>query len=118
MNFNMSSAKLLALNLQGFLDLVDRTYRQHSFIVLNQDILYRLKLLVEEFRLQVLTDELVRLTKYEDEERQTLVNIEKVHEKVLIIEEYIENNYDDLFLFSGRVHSIRSIIDSIGKGKG
>ncbi|TYS16591.1 hypothetical protein FZC78_11395 [Rossellomorea vietnamensis] len=113
MNFNMSSAKLLALNLQGFLDLVNRTYRQHSFIVLNQDILYRLNLLVEEFRLQVLTDELIRLTKYEDEEKQTLVNIEKVHEKIIIIEEFIEHNYDDLFLFSGRVYSILSIINSL-----
>lgn len=109
----MSSAKLLALNLQGLLDLVERTFQKNSFIVLNQDILYRLKMLVEEYRLQALTDELVRLTKYEDEEKQTLVNIDKVHEKMIIIEEFIEHNYDDLFLFSGRVYSILTIINSL-----
>ncbi|WP_113928014.1 hypothetical protein [Bacillus sp. P14.5] len=113
MNFNMSSAKLLALNLQGLLDLVNRTYQQHSFIVLDQEILYRLKLLVEEYRLQALTDELFRLTKYDEEEKQTLMNIEKVHEKVIVLDEFIHNNYDDLFLFSGRVHSILSIIEAI-----
>lgn len=111
MNFNMVSAKLLALNLQGFLQLVERTNTQHSFIVLNKENLYRLRLLVEEFRLQALTEELLRLTKYEGEERQTLMNVEKISEKMMIIEEFVADNYDDLFIFSGRVYSIRSIIE-------
>ncbi|RIW32037.1 hypothetical protein D3H55_14275 [Bacillus salacetis] len=111
MNVNIERAKLLAVNLQGFLDLVKRTYEQNSFIVLNQDILYRLNLLVEEFRFQILADELFRLTKYEDEEKQTLKNVEKVNEKLVILEEFVQHNYDDLFIFSGRVHSMRSIIN-------
>ncbi|WP_421385332.1 hypothetical protein ACOJQI_11375 [Bacillus salacetis] len=111
MNFNMERAKLLTMNLQGFIDLVNRTYEQHSYIVLNQDLLYRLKLLVEEYRFQLLADELKRLTRYEGEEKQTLMNIEKVKEKISIIDDFIQVNYDDLFIFSGRVHSIRSIID-------
>jgi hypothetical protein len=119
MNFNTERAKLLAVNLQGFIDLVDRTVEQHSFIVLNKDILYRLKLLVEEFRFQILADELFRLTKYESEEKQTLMNIEKVNEKIVILEEFVQQNYDDLFIFSGRVHSIRSIIEMFNEqGRG
>ncbi|WP_456274830.1 hypothetical protein [Bacillus sp. AK031] len=115
MSFNRQMAKLLALNLQGFIDLVDRTYRQPSAIVLNQEILYRLKLLVEEFRFQILTDELLRLSKYEGEDKQTLMNIEKVNEKIAIMEEFVEQNYDDLFLFTGRIHSIRSIINTFNE---
>jgi hypothetical protein len=111
LNFNMERAKLLTMNLQGLIDLVNRTYEHQSYIVLNKDVLHRLKLLVEEFRFQLLADELNRLTKYEGEEKQTLMNIEKVNEKIGILDEYIQGNYDDLFIFSGRVHSIRSIID-------
>ncbi|WP_409250642.1 hypothetical protein V1502_10720 [Bacillus sp. SCS-153A] len=112
MNFKLERAKLLAVNLQGFIDLVNRTYEQHPFFVLKPDLLYRLKLLVEEFRFQLLADELKRLTRYEGEEKQTLMNVEKVDKKIAIIEEYIEANYDDLFIFSGRVHSIRSNLNS------
>jgi hypothetical protein len=111
LNFNMERAKLLTMNLQGFIDLLNRTYEHHSYMVLNQDVLYRLKLLVEEYRFQLLADELKRLTQYEGEEKQTLMNIKKVNEKIGIIDEFIQSNYDDLFIFSGRVHSIRSIID-------
>ena len=66
----MQKAKLLTVNLQGLIDLVFRIHEQQSNIVVNQDILYRLKLLVEEFRLQILADELKRLTKFAGEERQ------------------------------------------------
>ncbi|EDL66616.1 hypothetical protein [Bacillus sp. SG-1] len=115
MNFNLQKAKLLTVNLQGFIDLVSRIHDQQSNIVVNQDILYRLKLLVEEFRLQLLADELKRLTKFDGEERQTLLNTEKVNEKIIIIDDFIQQNYDDLFIFSGRVHSIRSIISMLKK---
>ena len=113
MNFNMQKAKLLTVNLQGFIDLVSRIHDHHSNTVVNQDILYRLTLLVEEFKLQILADELKRLTKFVGEERQTLLNIEKVNEKIIIIDDFIQQNYDDLFIFSGRVYSIRSIIETI-----
>lgn len=115
MNFNLERAKLLTLNLQGFIDLVSRIHDHQSSMGVIQDVLYRLKLLVEEFRLQILADELKRLTKFVGEERQTLMNIEKVKEKMIIIDDFIQQNYDDLFIFSGRVHSIRSIIDTIKK---
>ncbi|MGM0845715.1 MAG: hypothetical protein ACQEUT_12115 [Bacillota bacterium] len=118
MNFKINYAKMIAENLQGFLDLVNRTYDHHSYYVLHQDTLYRLKLLVEEFRLKTFAEELFRLTKYETEEKQILMNIEKVHEKMIILEEFIENNQNDLFIFTGRVHSILSIIDTLNNGAG
>jgi hypothetical protein len=112
MNSNMRKANLLAENLQGLIDLVNKTYHHHTYFVPNQDVLYRLHALVGEFRFQILADELLRLNKYSWDEKQTVDIIEKLDKKIAIIDEFIRNNYNDLFLFSGRVHSIRSIMDS------
>ncbi len=115
MKTSMRKARLLAESLQGLLDLVTRAYEEHHYYVQNEQSLYRLKSLVDEHRFQLYVDELNRLNTFSWDEKQTITLINRVGENIKPIEEYVFQRYNDLFLFSGRIHSIKSIIASFMK---
>lgn len=111
MDFEREKVKLLAENLAHFAELVARNER-HLAHMSAHDQLYRLKNLVDEFKLSLLASEIERINRFPWEPGMMAVLIERVQGAVKIIDEYIENNREGLFFYSARVHTLKSICSS------
>lgn len=110
MNFEMEIAKMLAENIDGFVKFVHKHYQnKKNSLILNRDKLYQVKLLVEEFKFQILADELLRINRFIWNEEYTYLLVNRFKKGLSIIDEYIENNYDDLFIFTARLHTLKSL---------
>lgn len=119
MNFEMEIAKMLAENIDGFVKFVHKHYQnKKNSLILNRDKLYQVKLLVEEFKFQILADELLRINRFIWNEEYTYLLVNRFKKGLSIIDEYIENNYDDLFIFTARLHTLKSLSLSLSKDEG
>ena len=109
MNFNMKIANLLAENINGFVEFVYKSQDNKSSLILNMDKLYQIRLFVEEFKLQILADELKRINQFSWNEKYTHLLVERFRKGIDVIDEYVERNYDDLFIFTARLHTLKSL---------
>jgi hypothetical protein len=109
MNFNMKIANLLAENINGFVEFVYKGQDHKSSLILNMDKLYQIRLFVEEFKLQILADELQRINQFSWNEKYTHLLVERFRKGIDVIDEYVERNYDDLFIFTARLHTLKSL---------
>lgn len=69
--------------------------------------LFRLKNIVEEYRIQLLGEEIVRLNRFSWQKEQSEVLIARACKAIENIAEYIGNNLDDLFIYSARIHILK-----------
>ncbi|USK68616.1 hypothetical protein [Peribacillus asahii] len=110
MNFEMQIAKMLAENIDGFVKFIHKHYQnKNNSLILNLDKLYQVKLLVEEFKFQILADELLRINQFIWNEEYTYLLVNRFRKGLSIIDEYVENNYDDLFILTARLHTLKSL---------
>ncbi|MDZ5472264.1 hypothetical protein SM124_10945 [Bacillus sp. 31A1R] len=110
MNVQMEKATLLAEQLKSFIDLVYRSYNKETHFEFHHDKVYRLKSLVDEYRFNIISEELLRVNKFVWDEKVTPVLVDRVKEKLVTIDEYVESNYQDLYLFSVRLSNIKSLL--------
>lgn len=108
MNFNMKIANLLAKNIKEFVEFV-KSHEKKSHFILNMDKLYQVKLFVEEYRFQLLANELKRINQFSWNEKYTLLLVERFKKGLDVIDEYVERNYDDLFIFTARLETLKRI---------
>lgn len=111
MDFERERAKLLAENLKGFVLFVEKSYQQNTYMS-DQDKLFRLRNLVEEYKFQLLADEILRVNQFEWDAKVTTILVERVRNGINSIDEYVENNMNGLFIFSARIHTLQSICHS------
>lgn len=112
MNFDRVKANFLAENIKGFIDYVNKQYQQNNSYVSHPDKLYRLKLIVEEYKLPIIADELIRINRFIYDEKYTAILVNDFRKAIQIIGEYIDNNKDDLFIFTAKLYTLRSICNS------
>ncbi|RFU67631.1 hypothetical protein D0469_13870 [Peribacillus saganii] len=115
MNFKMKIANLLAESINGFVQFVMDTHDSNSSFILNPDKLYQIKLFAEEFKLQIVADELQRINQYGWNEKYTHLLVERFRKGLDVIDEYVERNYDDLFIFTARLHTLKSLSSLLRK---
>ena len=111
----MLKANMLAQNIKDFIKYVHRHYQENKIYISDPNKLYRLKLLIEEFQFRIIADELLRINKFIYDEKYTAILVNSFRKGINIIGEFIENNYNDLFIFTGRLHILRSISSSFTK---
>lgn len=112
MNFDMIKAKMLAENIRGFIEYVNKSYQENNTYLSHPEKLYRLKHLTDEFKLNIIADELIRINRFVFDKKYTLELVNNFRKAITIIGEYIDNNEDDLFIFTLRLHTLRSLCDS------
>lgn len=115
MNFEMQKANLLAENIKGFIEFVHTSYEHKNSSCSNSDKLYQIKLLVEEFKFQILADELLRINRFTWDEKYTHILVDRFRIGMNIIDEYVENHYHDLFMFSARLYTLKNISSSFNR---
>ncbi len=111
----MQKANMLAEHMNGFIQFVNKSVADHNSFKFNSDKLYQIKLLIEEFRFQILADELLRINHFDWDEKYTYYLVDRFKEGFGIIEEYVQNHYDDLFLLSARLYTLKNICQSFSR---
>ncbi|MGG0719646.1 hypothetical protein ABE096_18970 [Robertmurraya massiliosenegalensis] len=105
MNFEQERAILFGENLIHFANYV--RHSQDKDYLFDPDKLFRLKNLIDEYRLQALGAEIVRLNQFCWEPRESERLIERASQAIANIDEYIQNNMNGLFIFSARVYTLK-----------
>jgi hypothetical protein len=112
LNFEMEKANMLAENIKSFVAFVHKHYQENNIYLSNPDKLYRLKLLIEEFQFHIIADELLRINKFIYDEQYTGILLNDFRKGIHTIGEYIDHNDNDLYIFSARLYTLRSICSS------
>ncbi|WP_226087537.1 MULTISPECIES: hypothetical protein [Mesobacillus] len=109
MNFDMQKANLLAENIKGFAEFIQKCYNHKSGLILNHDKLYQVKLWVEEYKFNQIADELARINMFEWDGKYTLLLVERFSKGLRIIDDYVEYNQSDLFILTARIHILKNL---------
>ncbi|MBT2642231.1 hypothetical protein J7I80_08340 [Bacillus sp. ISL-41] len=109
MNFEMQKANLLAENIKGFVEFVQKCYTNKSGLILNLDKLYQVKLWMEEYKFNQLAEELARINMFEWDEKYTLLLVERFWKGLVIIDDYVEYHHSDLFILTARIHTLKNL---------
>jgi hypothetical protein len=113
MNFEMQKALMLAETINSFIKFVRESFENKRSFYENTDKLYQIKLLIEEFKFQIVADELHRINQFSWDEKYTNILVEQFNKGFSIIDEYVKNNYNDLFILTARLHTLKSLSSSI-----
>ncbi|MFD2443848.1 hypothetical protein ACFSO7_07605 [Bacillus sp. CGMCC 1.16607] len=108
MNFEMQKAILLAENIQAFIRFVYKNYEMKNDFF-DRDKLYQIKLLIEEYKFRLLADELLRINQFQWDGRYSYYLVDNLKQGLDIIDEYVKNNINDLFLLSARLYTLKNI---------
>jgi hypothetical protein len=111
MEFKMQKAIMLAENINGFIKFVHNNKNVSS----NPDKLYQIKLIMEDFKFQILADELLRINQFDWDGKYTLLLVDIFISGMDIIEEFVKNNYNDLFILSARIHTLKGLSFSLSE---
>ncbi|MCM3584152.1 hypothetical protein M3182_00105 [Mesobacillus maritimus] len=115
MELERQKAILLANNIKEFVNLVNKSHVYDQFMDPNKS--YRLTLIVEEFRITTISDELLRINQHTYEERSSRILIDRFRTAFKQIAEYVGQNEDDLFLFTGRIDTLVHDLDLFPKNE-
>ncbi len=105
----MQKANLLADNIQEFIRYVPRLERLRNTLDINRDKLYQIKLYIEEFKFQILADELHRINRFEWDEKYTYYLVGQFVKGIDIIDEYVHYNESELFFITARLHTLKNL---------
>jgi len=111
MEFEREKALLLGNQLREFVAFVHQSYRDNTYMS-DKDQLYRLKNLVDEYKFQLLAEEILRINQFSWEAKGTEILVGRVRKGITSIHNYIENNRNGLFIFSARVYTIKTACKS------
>ncbi|WLR57454.1 hypothetical protein LC048_11715 [Mesobacillus subterraneus] len=109
MKFEMQKANLLAENIKGFAEFVQKCSKSKSGLIINHDKLYQVKLWVEEYKFHQLAEEIARINTFDWDEKYTILLVERFLKGMQIIEVYVEHNQSDLFILTGRIHILKNL---------
>ncbi|WP_160719231.1 hypothetical protein [Bacillus sp. USDA818B3_A] len=109
MKLEMQKATMLAENINDFIKYVQKNHKYKNSLRFNPDKLYQVNLFVEEFRFQIIADELLRINKYSWDAKYTFYLVDSFIKGLDTIEEYVRNNYEDLYLLTARLYILSDL---------
>ncbi|MED4228296.1 hypothetical protein [Neobacillus cucumis] len=115
MKFEMQKAILLAENIHDFIKYVQKNHEHKNSFRFQPDKLYQVKLLIEEYKFQIIADELLRINQYSWDEKYTHYLVDHFSKGLEIINEYVQKNYEDLFLITSRLYILKDLSQTFTK---
>ncbi|MFD0825536.1 hypothetical protein ACT8ZR_07665 [Neobacillus sp. M.A.Huq-85] len=109
MKFEMQKALMLAENINDFIKFVQKNYENKDRSRVEKDKIYQIKLLIEDFKFQIIADELIRINQFSWDEKYTLYLVDGFNKGISIIDEYVKNNYHELFIFTARLYTLKNL---------
>ncbi|MEH6994996.1 hypothetical protein V7075_20165, partial [Neobacillus drentensis] len=77
--------------------------------------LYQIKLIIEEYKFQIVAEELIRINQFDWDGKYTHYLVDQFHRGINIIEEYVKNNYSELFIVSARLYTLKNLSTTFSK---
>ena len=114
MIFEMQKAIILAQNINDFIKFVQNQQNKNNFRI-DVNKLYQVKLWIEEYKFHILADELIRINQFDWDEKYTHYLVDQFNQGISIIDEYVKNNYHELFIFAARLYTLKNLSSSISK---
>jgi hypothetical protein len=118
MDLRMQKALLLAQNLDDFIKYVYKNYEDKNSYRFHSDKLYQVKLFIEEYKFQILADELWRINQYEWDGKYTHLLVDSFIKGINVIDEFVNTHPTDLFLLMARLHTLKSLSFAMKHGDG
>lgn len=109
MDYYMEIANQLADNINGFIKFVYTNWHNESSIIVNRDKWYQITLFVEEYKLQMIADELERINRFCWNESYTTLLVDDLKKALAVLSEFVDRNYDDLFILTARLHTLKNL---------
>lgn len=110
----MQKAIILAENINGFIKFVQNQRNTNNFRIENNKLL-QIKYLIEEYKFQIVADELIRINQFDWDEIYTLYLVNQFQKGIIIIDEYVKNNYNELFIVTARLYTLMNLCNSFSK---
>lgn len=115
MIYERNKAILLAENIHSFIGFLSHKHENKNNFRVQPDKLYQIKLLAEEYRFQIIADELLRINQFDWDGKYTYYLVDQFSQGMNIIDEYVQNNHNDLFLLTARIHTLKNLSGSFNK---
>ncbi len=113
MRYEMQIGRMLGENIDDFINFVHKNYEnRNKNYYENLDKLYQVKLLIEEYKFKLTANELMRINRYRWDEKYTYLLVDEFKEGLNTINEYVDRNYNDLFLLTARLYTLKSLSSS------
>jgi len=112
-----NKAILLAENINSFIKFLKQKHENKNNFRVQADKLYQIKLLTEEYKFQIISDELFRINQFDWDGKYTYYLLEQFRQGMSIIDEYVQNNYEDVFLLTARIHTLKNLSSSFNNWK-
>jgi hypothetical protein len=117
MKNQMQKAKLLAENIRVFIKFVHKALENKNNSRSYTDKIYQLKLWIEDFKFQSLADELTRVNQVTCDEKYTKLLVDRFRKGIMIIDEYVERNYEELYIFTAKLYTLKNLSTSFYEGE-
>ncbi|WHY75430.1 hypothetical protein QNH20_14890 [Neobacillus sp. WH10] len=115
MNFEMQKANMLAEQINGFIQYIQKSYKTKNSLHTDKDKIYQIKLWMEDFKFQIIADELLRINQFSWDEKYTYYLVDQFRKGINIIDEYVTNNYNDLFIITARLYTLKNLSQLLQK---
>jgi hypothetical protein len=110
----MQKANLLADNIKDFLVFLNKNLENNIFYM-DSDKLHQIKLIAEDFKFHILADELIRINRFVWDPKYTNYLVDRFNAGLGIIDEYVQRNYNSLFMVTGRLYTLRNLSSVFSK---
>ena len=114
MKFEMQKAIILAENIKSFIKYVQSQKSKNNFRI-DTNKLYQIKLLIEEYKFQIVAEELIRINQFDWDEKYTFYLVDQFQRGISIIDEYVKNNYSELFILTARLYTLKNLSTTFSK---
>ena len=114
---NSDPYRLLAENIQVFIKFVYKTLENKNNPRSYSDKVYQIKLWIEDFKFQSLAYELTRVNQVTCDEKYTQLLVDRLIKGIQIIDEYVERNYEELYIFTGKLYTLKNQSSSFHEGE-
>lgn len=117
MNFEMQKAIMLSKNINGFIKFVKEHHKNKNSFRFHPEKLYQIKLFIEEYKFQILADELHRINQFEWDGKYTYLLVDEFIKGIEVIDEYVKNYSNDLFLLKAKIYTLKNLSTSFSRVK-
>jgi hypothetical protein len=114
MELERLKAMMIAIHMKEFAEFVNYIYTAKPQLIPNRDKHFRLKMLIEEFTFLGVANELLRLNQYVCEQRETKMLLDRFNHGLRHVADYVRQNQEDLYLFSGQIYTLEHDIELFG----
>ncbi|KAF0825673.1 hypothetical protein ACOSZF_00300 [Cytobacillus firmus] len=114
MQYEMEIANLLAENINDFIAFINKNLERNIFYM-DTDKLQQIKLIAEDYKFHILAEELIRINRFVWDPKYTNYLVNQFLKGLIIIDEYVQRNYNSLYMLTGRLYTLKNLSSLFSK---